>query len=285
MMDGLRKDDEPTIKKLPIEADIPEYLVALALQRNATDEEQAVADLIQLAFFFLLRVGEYTMKGSRNETKQTVQFRRKDITFFKKNAQGKLQQLPRTASDEDIMAADGVTLKLTNQKNGWKNVCLHHHSNEHPVHNPTRAAARRYIYSRNNFVDDNTELSAYIEHSCRCDVTDVHIRKALKNAGAQLNYPQNNGIPIDRIDTHSLRAGGANALHLSGYSDREIQKMGRWRGDTFKEYISDNLHNFSEGMSKAMSKCFNFVNIAGGVFHDITNVAINTPYLANASTA
>lgn len=283
MMDGFKKEDGPTIKKLPIEADIPEYLVALAL--NATDEEQAVADLIQMAFFFLLRVGEYTTKGSRNDTKQTVQFRRKDITFFKKNKHGKLQQLSRSASDEDIMSADGVTLKLTNQKNGWKNVCLHHHSNGHPVNNPTRAVGRRYIYSRNNFADDNTELSAFMKNSARYDVTDVHIRQALKYAGAQLKYPQDKGIPIDRIDTHSLRAGGANALHLSGYTDREIQKMGRWRSDTFKEYISDNLNNFSEGMSTAMSKCFNFVNIAGGVFHDITQVAVNAPYTDNTCAA
>jgi hypothetical protein len=38
------------------------------------------------------------------------------------------------------------------------------------------------------------------------------------------------GIPIDRIDTHSLRSGGANALSLARYSDTQIQKMGRWRG-------------------------------------------------------
>ncbi|EJK67317.1 hypothetical protein THAOC_11668, partial [Thalassiosira oceanica] len=37
----------------------------------------------------------------------------------------------------------------------------------------------------------------------------------------------------NRVNTHSLRAGGANALALSGYSDREIMKMGRWRGTTF----------------------------------------------------
>ena len=55
------------------------------------------------------------------------------------------------------------------------------------------------------------------------------------------------------------------ALHLSGYSDREIQKMGRWTSDTFKEYISEQLNLFTKGMSKAMSQRFNFVNVEGGV--------------------
>ena len=56
-----------------------------------------------------------------------------------------------------------------------------------------------------------------------------------------LQYPSTWGIPIDRVDTHSLRSGGANALALSGYSDTQIQKMGRWKGATFKEYIREEL--------------------------------------------
>ena len=75
-----------------------------------------------------------------------------------------------------------------------------------------------------------------------------------------------------------LRSGGAQALSLAGYPDRVIQKMGRWRSATFLEYISDQLSSFSQGMSTNMAKVLNFVNIAGGVSSDVTNIAINTPY-------
>jgi len=51
--------------------------------------------------------------------------------------------------------------------------------------------------------------------------------KSLKFAAGALDHPAAKGIPIDRIDTHSLRSGGANVLALAGYLDREIQKMGR----------------------------------------------------------
>ena len=79
-------------------------------------------------------------------------------------------------------------------------------------------------------------------------------------------------MPIDRIDTHSLRAGGANALSLSGFSEYQIQKMGRWRSETFKEYISDQLSSFTDGMSEAMSQTFKFVNIAAiGALVDVTD--------------
>ncbi len=64
-----------------------------------------------------------------------------------------------------------------------------------------------------------------------------------------IEYPETRGIPIELIDTHSLRCGGANALALSGFSDTQIQKMGRWRGATFKEYIREQLACYSQGMT------------------------------------
>ena len=102
------------------------------------------------------------------------------------------------------------------------------------------------------------------------EVTAEHISRALKGAAAALHYPTTKGIPIQRINTHSLRSGGANALALAGYSDTQIQKMGRWRGATFKEYIWEELACYSAGMSSDMRRKFNFVNIAGNAFHDIT---------------
>jgi len=285
MLDGWRKVDPPTMKKLPIEVDIPELLANLGRKPDASPKDKAVGELTLIAFYYLLRVGEYTCKGTRNETKQTVQFRICDVTFFKfDEADDCLKQLPRDASDEDILSADGATLMLANQKNGWKGVCIHHHANGDDFLCPVRALGRRIVEIRQHTTNMSTNLSAFWTHGKRSDVTDVHIRQSLKWAAEQLKYPER-GIPIERIDTHSLRAGGANALHLCGYEDREIQKMGRWRGETFKEYISDCLRGFSEGMSKDMRKKFNFVNIEGGVWHDVTSTTINSPYSINAKAA
>jgi hypothetical protein len=66
-----------------------------------------------------------------------------------------------------------------------------------------------------------------------------NISRALKSAMTELQYSTNKGIPISRINTHSLCSGGANALALVGYLDSLIQKMGQWRGATFKEYIRE----------------------------------------------
>jgi hypothetical protein len=60
----------------------------------------------------------------------------------------------------------------------------------------------------------------------RLDVTAENVSRALKLVAVNLQYPTTKGIPIDRINTHFLCSGGANALALAGYSDTQIQKMG-----------------------------------------------------------
>ncbi len=90
ILDGYRKVNPATQKKLPVQADVPELLMETAYQPGMTALQRATADLTMIAFYYLLRVGEYTVKGSRNNTKQTVQFKYEDVSFFKKNTRGQL---------------------------------------------------------------------------------------------------------------------------------------------------------------------------------------------------
>jgi len=83
--DGWQKEDPPTTKQLPLEAEVPELLAERGRDGAANSLDQAIGDLTLIAFYYLLRIGEYTVKGAHNETKQTVRFKYKDITFFKKN--------------------------------------------------------------------------------------------------------------------------------------------------------------------------------------------------------
>jgi hypothetical protein len=273
--DGWRKEDPPTTKQLPVEADVPELLVERGRDGNATPLDEAIGDLSLIAFYYLLRIGEYTVKGKRNETKQTVQFKYEDITFFKKDSSGKLRCLPRNAPAHLIATADGATMKLDNQKNGWKGVCIYHEANGDDYLCPVKALGRRYIHIRQHGGTTTTTLSSYWTKGTRADVTAEHISSALKSAATELHYPTNKGIPISRINTHSLRSGGANALSLNGYSDTQIQKMGRWRGATFKEYIREELACYARNMSRDMKRKFHFVNIAGNAFTEIPHTELH----------
>ncbi len=71
-----------------------------------------------------------------------------------------------------------------------------------------------------------TVISAYFNEGQRYDVTSGHVSSALELATGALEYPTIKGIPIERVNTHSLRSGGANALALAGYLDTQIQKNG-----------------------------------------------------------
>jgi len=280
MLDGFQKADPPTLKQLPVEADVPEFLVKHGLAPNARELDHAIGDLTMIAFYYLLRIGEYTTKGARNNSKQTEEFKLGDITFFSKDTHGQLHCLPRDAPVDLILAAEGATMKLDNQKNGWKGICDYQECNGEPIHCPVRDLGRRYVHLRTQGTTNCTIISAYYHAGQRFDVTSDHISTALKQAATVLEYPLVKGIPIEQINTHSLQSGSANALALSGYSNTQIQKMGRWRGATFKECVRNELACFSSGMSRDMKTKFGFVNVSGNVFSDITDVCINADYCA-----
>jgi hypothetical protein len=163
---------------------------------------------------------------------------------------------------------------------------VYHESNGEAWHCPVCALTRRHIHLRENGADTKTFFSAYYDDKGQCgDIANKDVSKALKAAATVLEYPTTKGIPINRIDTHSLRSCSANALSLSGYSDTQIQKMRWWRGATFKEYIREELACFSEGMSKSMKTKFDFVNIAGNAFNTITDDLIDREYDVNVSAA
>jgi hypothetical protein len=112
------------LKKQPVEAEISEFIAEQGLRAATTPELKKAVDLTLIAFYYLLLIREYTIKGTCNKTKQIVQFKYEDITFFKKKAVGLLQCLPCSAPDSLICMAYGATLKLNNQKKrGKRGVC------------------------------------------------------------------------------------------------------------------------------------------------------------------
>ena len=48
MLDGFRKADPPTTKQLPVEADVPEYLVDLGRDSEARELDRAIGDLVMI---------------------------------------------------------------------------------------------------------------------------------------------------------------------------------------------------------------------------------------------
>jgi hypothetical protein len=87
-IDGWRKQDPVRQKKLQVEVNIPEYLVECGLDPCASELNKAVGDLSLIVFYYLLCIGEYTMKSKWENTNQTVQFKMGDVPFFGRDKWG-----------------------------------------------------------------------------------------------------------------------------------------------------------------------------------------------------
>ena len=133
-----------------------------------------------------------------------------------------------------------------------------------PVKALERGVARIWVHTSygTNFV------CAYWDSVGRGNVTDRDMIFHRKFAAEKLGYPSRN-IHLDRLDTHSNRAGGACAVKLGGFDDESIRKMGRWLplSSALLEYIQHQLSGFSQGMATKMSGTARFTNMEGSTNH------------------
>ena len=63
------------------------------------------------------------------------------------------------------------------------------------------------------------------------------------------------------VGLHSIRAGGAMAMFLSGTPTIIIMRVGRWLSKAFLEYIRDQVETFTYGVSRRMIKCEKFFDL------------------------
>ena len=68
-------------------------------------------------------------------------------------------------------------------------------------------------------------------HLDRSPLTKFQVNQVLKK-GLQLK-----GFPHQSYSTHSFRIGAATSAAANGFSDEEIQSLGRWRSSAFQRYI------------------------------------------------
>jgi hypothetical protein len=80
----------------------------------------AVADLITIAFFYLLRVSEYTSPATSRE-KRTIPLRLCDIRLWWNGI-----VLQHSSGLENLLTADSAIICIANTKNGSKGVVVHH---------------------------------------------------------------------------------------------------------------------------------------------------------------
>ena len=262
MLEGFRRTDAPNIPQLAVPVTVPHHCYN-TFKNSTNQKERTTADLTLVAFYYLLRVGEYTKPrfvkhGSQlRRATRTIQFTVGCIGFFK---DGKL--LPRTLPLSTLLSADSATLRIVNQKNGRMGTCIHHQCSNKAT-SPVKALARLVHHKLSNGGNNDTLLCDFWDtnkhtwQSIQAQDIITMTRKAVKS----LNLHQQ-GIDPDLVGAHSLRAGGAMALKMHGHSDTTIMKMGRWSSLTFLMYIHTQIAHIGKDISKDMSEELPFLNIA-----------------------
>jgi hypothetical protein len=92
------------------------HTIAMTYGNLHSLKRQVTADLVMVAYFFLLRVGEYTpTTPKKGSAKQTTPLQKRDITFWHNT-----HTIPTDSPVQQLQQADGVTINLANQKNRAK---------------------------------------------------------------------------------------------------------------------------------------------------------------------
>ena len=243
MLSCYSKANTPPMHVKPIPVPILQHLMAQA-QLGRDPVNQAMADMICLAFFFLLRPGEYT--GTTTDTQP----------FTLCNVELSLggNRLNKSTADAALLlSASFVTFEFTTQKNSVCGKVIGLGRSGDPHFCPITATAHRILHLHGAAALPSQPLALYWHHPTNTlhRITPTDLTQLLRLA-VQLLGPAHGFLP-NHISARSLRAAGAMALLCANILDSDcIRLLGRWRSDEMLRYLHVQaepiMHHFSSRM-------------------------------------
>lgn len=209
--------------------------------------------MILLAFFFLLRPGEYTDATTGDSNSKP--FLLSSVQLFI----GPRRLDFATATDAELNAATFASLTFDNQKNGVRGEVIGLSTSGDTIVCPVRALARRVIHLRTNNAPANTPLSRCFFNNKTFKVTPSLITKTLRECVTFLG-PELGFLAKD-VSARCLRAAGANALLLAKVDSDIIRLIGRWRSDEMLRYLHVQAAPLMAQYSRRMLEAGNYTFI------------------------
>jgi len=223
MISAWKKEDPPPNRVKPIPIQVIRRIALLATTAT-NDLTKATADMIIIAFFFLMRPGEYTDSSSED----ACPFKLEDVQLFI----GQTRIDLATASDDLIRQATFASLTFTWQKNGVRGEVIGLGLSGDPYLCPVQAIIRRVLYLRSKNFARDVPLARV---QGRAKVTSKQITETLRDTveffGTALGFNK------EDISARSLRAAGANALLFAKVDTDIIRLIGRWKSDEMLRYL------------------------------------------------
>ena len=120
-----QRTDPPPRRVKPLPTQVLDKTYATCIRGDAT--QQCIADMLWIAFFFLMRPGEYCNSGSAAD--ESHPFRLCDVTFRRDNRVFNAFSTPLA----ELISANHVALTFTTQKNGIKGEVIGQRASRHPT--------------------------------------------------------------------------------------------------------------------------------------------------------
>jgi hypothetical protein len=221
-----KREDSPPKRVKPIPIVIIIYILVQEYGITRHEDTQVIADMINIAFFFLLRPGEYT--GTTNDD---TLFRLQDVYLYI-GSRGLDTML---CSEAEVHGATSVSYTFTTQKNGIRNEKIVHGLSGTGLCCPVRATGRRIRYLRRNNAKCTVPIASLCVGNRRTAIKAQQITETIHQA-MTVNFYRT-GIAADEVSARSLRAGGAMALLCGKVDMNLIQILGRWHSDAMIRYL------------------------------------------------
>jgi predicted ATP-binding protein involved in virulence len=202
------------------------YILDQAYGDNRTIADTAIADMICISVFFLLRPGEST-----DTTANDTPFRLEDVGVY--ICDRKLDNA--FASDIELDSATSVSYTFTTQKNGTCDKKLVQGRSGYALCCPVRATIRRVRHHRLQKSGQHVPIASYYATSRRTAVKPKDVTHTLRTA-MRLNFHRT-GINASDISARSLRASGVMAMFHGDIDMNSIRLMGRWNSDAMMRYL------------------------------------------------
>ena len=220
-----KKADPPPDRVKPVPIAVLHW-IAHAAALSPHPGTQAIADMTALAFFFLLRPGEYTATPS-----DTTPF----IADVRLASAGTYLDWA-TAPDNAFSAPTFTTLTFTTQKNGVRGEVIGLGRSGHPHLCPVCAITRRLLHLRRHGALPDTPLAVYFFNNTWCHVTPADITSVLRAAVTALG-PARLGFQARDISARALRAAGVMAILCANNDTDNIWRLCHWRSDEMLCYL------------------------------------------------
>jgi hypothetical protein len=209
---------------------IPLYIILHIVQHcymMPDAREQAIAHMITLGFFFLLRPGEYTHTGNT----EAAPFRLHNIHIFRNNVRLNTLHCP----EEHLDSATQVALEFTKQKNGVQGELVGLGRSNHAFLCPVKAMIWRIKHLRLHNAIPTTPIYKYHDNRQWAAISTIHITHRLRLATASVGHEV--GVRPTDISVRSLRSSGAMALLCADVDSDRIRLLGCWRSDEMLRYL------------------------------------------------